>query len=86
MIGRKSSKCTSGVATQQRGGSPEYDEIPTPESDSQNDVPTSECCLCCSAEFPLRTEALSIIATLQKQVGCFNHRVVTMVADKLKRQ
>ena len=24
--------------------------------------------------------------TLQKQVGCFNHRVVTMVADKLKRQ
>ena len=22
---------------------------------------------------------------LQKQVGCFNHRVVTMVADKLKR-
>ena len=24
--------------------------------------------------------------TLQKQVGCFNHRVITMVADKLKRQ
>ena len=25
--------------------------------------------------------------TLQKQFGCFNHRVVvTMVADKLKRQ
>ena len=23
--------------------------------------------------------------TLQKQVGCFNHRVVTTVADKLKR-
>ena len=26
------------------------------------------------------------IATLKKQVGCFNHRVVTTVADKLKRQ
>ena len=25
-------------------------------------------------------------ASLQKQVGCFNHRVVTMVANKLKRQ
>ena len=24
--------------------------------------------------------------TLNKQVGCFNHRVVTKVADKLKRQ
>ena len=24
--------------------------------------------------------------TLQKQIGCFNHRVVTMVADKLERQ
>ena len=24
--------------------------------------------------------------TLKKQVGCFNHRVVTTVADKLKRQ
>ena len=24
--------------------------------------------------------------TLQKQVGCFNHRVVTLVADKLERQ
>ena len=24
--------------------------------------------------------------TLQKQVGCFNHRVVTMFADKLNRQ
>ena len=23
---------------------------------------------------------------LQKQVGCFNHRVASMVADKLKRQ
>ena len=39
MIGRKSSKCTTGVATQQTGGSPEYEEIPTPESGSQNDVP-----------------------------------------------
>ena len=26
------------------------------------------------------------VVTLQKQVGCFNHRVVTMVADKLERQ
>ena len=25
-------------------------------------------------------------SALQKQVGCLNHRVVTMVADKLKRQ
>ena len=25
-------------------------------------------------------------STLKKQVGCFNHRVVTTVADKLKRQ
>ena len=24
-------------------------------------------------------------ATLQKQVGCFNHRVVALVADKLER-
>ena len=24
--------------------------------------------------------------TLQKQVGCFNRRVVTQVADKLERQ
>ena len=24
--------------------------------------------------------------TLQKQVGCFNHRVVALVADKLERQ
>ena len=24
--------------------------------------------------------------TLQKQTGCFNHRVVTLVADKLKKQ
>ena len=23
---------------------------------------------------------------LQKQVGCFNHRMVTLVADKLERQ
>ena len=38
-IGRKSSKCTTGVATQQTGESPEYEEIPTPESGSQTDVP-----------------------------------------------
>ena len=25
-------------------------------------------------------------ATLEKQVGCFNHRVVTLVADKLETQ
>ena len=31
-------KCTTGVATQQRGESPEYEEIPTPESGSRNDV------------------------------------------------
>jgi len=24
--------------------------------------------------------------TLQKQVGCFNHRVVALVTDKLERQ
>ena len=24
--------------------------------------------------------------TLQKQVGCFNHRVVSLVADKLEQQ
>ena len=29
---------------------------------------------------------ISTYSTLQKQVGCFNHRVVTMVADKLERQ
>ena len=38
-IDRKSSKSTTGVATEQRGGSPEYEEISTPESGSQNDVP-----------------------------------------------
>ena len=37
-VNRKSSKCTTGVATQQRGGSPEYEDIPTPESGSQNDI------------------------------------------------
>ena len=26
------------------------------------------------------------VYTMQKQVGCFNHRVVTMVADELKKQ
>ena len=36
---RKSSKCTTGVATEQTRGSPEYEEISTPESGSQNDVP-----------------------------------------------
>ena len=28
----------------------------------------------------------SAYSSLQKQIGCFNHRVVTLVADKLKRQ
>ena len=37
-VDRKSSKCTTGVATQQRGGIPEYEEIPTPESGSQDDM------------------------------------------------
>ena len=37
-VDRKSSKCTTGVATQQRGGSPYYEEIPTPESGSQDDM------------------------------------------------
>ena len=27
-----------------------------------------------------------VVVTLQKQVGCFNHRVVTLVAHKLERQ
>ena len=31
---------------------------------------------------PLNTQ--HPILTLQKQVGCFNHRVVTLVADKLE--
>ena len=30
--------------------------------------------------------AFNRIYTLQKQVGCFNHRVVALVADKLERQ
>ena len=38
-IDRKSSKRTTGVATEQTRGSPEYEEISTPESGSQNDVP-----------------------------------------------
>ena len=35
-VDRKSSKCTTGVAAQPRGGSPEYEDIPTPESGSQD--------------------------------------------------
>ena len=27
-----------------------------------------------------------LVCTLQKQVGCFNHRVVALVADKLERR
>ena len=27
-----------------------------------------------------------VTCTRQKQVGCFNHRVVALVADKLERQ
>ena len=37
-IDRKSSKCTTGVATEQRVGSPEYEEIPTPTGHSQSDM------------------------------------------------
>ena len=33
-----------------------------------------------------RCHWLAKVYTLQKQVGCFNHRVVTLVADKLERQ
>ena len=29
---------------------------------------------------------LVTVDTLQKQAGCFNHRVVTLVTDKLERQ
>ena len=36
-------------------------------------------------KLPLETVIL-VVDSLQKQVGCFNHRVVTMVADMLKRQ
>ena len=37
-IDRKSSNFTTGVATQQRGESPEYEEIPTPTGHSQSDM------------------------------------------------
>ena len=37
-VDRKSSKCTTGVTTQQRGDSPEYEEISTPDSGSQVDM------------------------------------------------
>ena len=29
---------------------------------------------------------MATVVSLQKQIGCFNHRVVTLVADKPKRQ
>ena len=32
------------------------------------------------------SQSEGIDTALQKQVGCFNHRVVTLVADKLERQ
>ena len=33
-----------------------------------------------------RNMQVSLHISLQKQVGCFNHRVVALVADKLERQ
>ena len=36
--------------------------------------------------FVLVKSQMGGLSTLQKQVGCFNHRVVTLVADKLERQ
>ena len=35
---------------------------------------------------PRDAEASSYSNTLQKQVGCFSHRVVTLVADKLETE
>ena len=29
---------------------------------------------------------VQVVCELEKQVGCFNHRVVALVADKLERQ
>ena len=39
-----------------------------------------------SAVFVLLIKIVLTMPTLQKQVGCFNHRVVTLVADGLERQ
>ena len=38
------------------------------------------------AQWWLKSRALVFIPTQQKQIGCFNHTVVTLVADKLRRQ
>ena len=37
-------------------------------------------------ELLFMTYELKTIPTLQKQVGCFNYRVISLVADKLERQ
>ena len=34
----------------------------------------------------LKQPVHSRVSSLQKQVGCFNHRVVTLVADKLETE
>ena len=37
----------------------------------------------CSTKIP---DLWYTVHALQKQIGCFNHRVVTMAEDKLKRE
>ena len=46
--------------------------------------PKQKICLRKSSS-PFTIYILYIYISLQKQVGCFNHRVVTLVADKLER-
>ena len=48
---------------------------------ARDDVPCRDCCSHTDI-----TPGAHCIPTLQKQVGCFNHRVVTLVSDKLKKQ
>ena len=43
-------------------------------------------CYCASLAYTRKKSAEARRLSLQKQFGCFNLRVVTMVADKLKRQ
>ena len=51
---------------------------------TKNIVPSSQSrCLMLKIRTQIREGRLN---ALQKQVGCFNHRVVTLVADKLERQ
>ena len=40
----------------------------------------------CTYSHALNHWCLTVYYTLQKQIGCFNHRVVALVADKLERQ